>query len=68
MGVIRCCRGCKPPKRNPYCHSTCPEYLNEKAEYEAMKAVADKNQRLAHGLKSQRDSAVFKAFKKWKVN
>lgn len=28
------CRGCKPPKRQVGCHSTCPEYLAAKEEHE----------------------------------
>lgn len=29
-----CCKDCKPPKRNPYCHSECPEYLEARQERE----------------------------------
>ncbi len=29
-----CCIDCKPPKRNPYCHSECPEYLKERQNRE----------------------------------
>lgn len=36
-----CCYGCVPPKREPGCHSTCPEYLKQKAEHDALKAKAD---------------------------
>lgn len=31
MGKIRCCKDCKPPKRQIYCHSYCEEYIKEKA-------------------------------------
>ena len=32
--VIKCCKGCV--SRSPGCHSTCPEYIVQKAEHEAM--------------------------------
>lgn len=34
---IKCCYGCKPPKRYPGCGDHCPEYKKEKA-----KLLADK--------------------------
>ena len=34
---IKCCKDCVPPKRHPGCHSQCPDYLREKAEYEEWK-------------------------------
>lgn len=34
---IKCCKGCVPPKRTPTCHSTCEDYLREKAEWEEEK-------------------------------
>ena len=44
--AIKCCKGCVPPKRTPTCHSTCEEYLKEKAKWEeekkAIKANMDK--------------------------
>ena len=35
---INCCNGCVPPKRNPYCHGTCPEYEKAKAKHDKDKA------------------------------
>ena len=32
---IKCCRGCLPPKRNSYCHISCPEYKKESEEHQA---------------------------------
>ena len=29
-----CCKDCKPPKRNPHCHSYCAEYLTAKAKFD----------------------------------
>lgn len=31
---IECCKDCVPPKRHVGCHSSCKEYIDEKAEYE----------------------------------
>jgi hypothetical protein len=33
--AITCCYGCVPPKRTPTCHSTCPEYIKQKAKHDA---------------------------------
>ena len=35
------CYSCKPPKRRPGCHATCPEYLEDKKNYEAVKTLKD---------------------------
>lgn len=40
---IRCCIDCVPPKRHVGCHSTCEEYLKEKAEWDAVKEEERKN-------------------------
>ncbi len=34
---IKCCKDCVPPQRHVGCHSTCKEYLEEKAEFEKLK-------------------------------
>lgn len=28
------CKDCEPPKRTPYCHTYCPNYLESKREHE----------------------------------
>lgn len=38
--AITCCKNCVPPQRHPCCHSTCEQYLKEKAEYEKQKEYA----------------------------
>ena len=38
--AITCCKNCVPPKRHLGCHSTCEQYLREKAEYEKQKEYA----------------------------
>lgn len=35
MGTINCCKDCQ--KKIPGCHSTCPDYIIEKAFYEEKK-------------------------------
>ena len=63
-GFFECCRHCVPPKRNPGCHSTCPEYLGERAEYDRKKAIEDEKMRIKNGCRSQREESVRKAMKK----
>lgn len=36
--AIKCCRYCVPPQRHLGCHSACPDYIREKAEWEEEKA------------------------------
>lgn len=38
---IFCCKDYVPPKRTPHCHSTCEDYIREKAEYDKKKAELD---------------------------
>lgn len=68
MGVIRCCRDCKPPKRNGYCHTYCEEYKAEKAAYEEKRQEANRKKFLEFELSAQRENAVHKAKKMWRWN
>ena len=68
MGVIKCCRGCEPPKRNPYCHSTCPEYLAEKAAYEEKCKEANRKKFADYELNAQREKGVYIARKSRRRN
>ena len=63
MAIIKCCMDCVAPKRYPGCHDRCPEYLKEKAEYERLKAKADKIRRVDFSLYTQRSKAVRKALR-----
>ena len=65
---FKCCRYCVPPKRNPYCHGSCPEYLKEKAEHEAKKEADYAKRKIRGDLITQRNAAVNKAFKRWRKN
>jgi hypothetical protein len=51
--TIFSCKGCVPPKRFPGCHGSCPDYIREKAEYNARKAEADKKKATQDGLTEQ---------------
>lgn len=39
---IKCCYKCVEPKRHIGCHSTCEDYIKEKAEYEIKKQKQEK--------------------------
>lgn len=56
--IISCCRYCVPPKRHSACWGHCPEYLKEKAEYEAIKAERSKQAKIEADLYAQRAAAV----------
>ena len=55
-----------PPKRNPYCLSTCPDYLKEKAAFEAKMEKVRAERDISSGLYEQRTKNVVKAFKEQK--
>ena len=52
--TISCCHYCVAPKRHTACWSHCPEYLREKAEYEALKAELRKQEEINRGLYPRR--------------
>jgi hypothetical protein len=58
-----CCYGCVPPKREPGCHSTCPEYRKQKAEHDALKAKADEQRRINGSIYYSRGVKVEKALR-----
>ncbi len=57
------CKGCTAPKRYPGCHDHCPVHQKEKAEYEAKKAIADREKSISNGLYGQRSDALAKIMK-----
>jgi hypothetical protein len=65
-GAFHCCRWCVPPKRNPYCHSYCPDYLKEKEIFEAKMEKIRAERAINSGLYEQRTKNVVKAFKEQK--
>ena len=62
--AIKCCNGCVPPKRNPYCHGSCPEYLAEKAEYDRLMAIEHERNKSLGEYYSLRSQKVIKALKR----
>ena len=60
---INCCNGCVPPKRNPYCHISCPEYLADKAENERRKAEYYKAEKISVAINLERGKKVYNALK-----
>lgn len=61
--TIFSCRYCTAPKRHPGCHSTCPEYLKDKAEHERRKEQLDKERAVQNAIYEQRSIHVRKALK-----
>ena len=64
---ITCCRYCKPPKRTPTCHATCPEYIEQKAQHDAALEQIRKANRTRHNITNQKGEAVRKAIKYKKI-
>lgn len=60
--AITCCRNCD--KRYPGCHSQCPEYIEEKANYDAKKAEYNKKADVYSAIYGNRCKKVNKALKK----
>lgn len=48
---IFCCKDCAPPKRGLHCHSTCEDYIREKAEYNKKKAELDAKKHVAISMR-----------------
>ena len=61
--AINCCYGCVAPKRNPYCHSYCLEYIAEKAEHDKLKAEIDREREVSGAILSERGNKVYNAMK-----
>ena len=61
--MIYSCKGCVAPKRYPGCHSHCPEYLSQRAEYDRKKAIADQKRDIEAGITSQVFVGVNRAYK-----
>lgn len=64
MGRIKCCQFCVPPKRHTACWDHCPEYAEEKAENERIKAEDAKRRKINNDIYNQRAEQVAKAMKK----
>ena len=64
---IKCCFGCRPPKRHTACWDTCPDYIKEKAEDQEKKEAERKRRRIDGEIIAQRSESVQRAMKKRKT-
>lgn len=62
--MVRACMGCVPPKRHHGCHGQCKEYLEQKAEYDRLKAIDYQKRHTIGMLVDQRAEAINRANKK----
>lgn len=60
---INCCHGCVPPKRTPYCHSTCETYIAAKEKYEQERLEDLRKRDIQAGLRSQAMDSMERAYK-----
>lgn len=65
--TITCCYGCKPPKRTPTCHATCPEYTQQKAQHDAELEQTNKVKRTQADLTGQVGDSVRKINRRKKM-
>ena len=61
---MKCCHGCVPPKRKPGCHDRCPEYIEERAEYDRLKAIEDKKSAVRNAIYMQKSDGVLRAVRR----
>ena len=64
MGMFKCCHFCVAPKRHPGCHDRCPEYADEKAENDRLKAADYNRRKVKNDIYNQRTEHVTKALKR----
>lgn len=57
-----CCRDCKPPKRKPACHDTCPDY---KEVHDANTAIKEKK-KMQRKIDSYTVESCIKRNEKWR--
>lgn len=41
MSFFECCHYCVAPKRHAGCHSTCPEYIKQRKQWDELKAAEE---------------------------
>ena len=61
--AIKCCNGCVPPKRTPWCHCSgnCPEHDAQKAQHEKERAEIVRKRDVQYGLTAQTYRSVDRA-------
>ena len=58
-----CCKNCVAPKRHTACWGHCPDYKEERAEYDKLKAAEDKRNAVRCGIYYQKADGVYRAMK-----
>ena len=58
MSMFEHCHHCVAPKRHPGCHSTCPEYKQDREQYNAKKAELDKKKKVFDEIYHQRERQI----------
>ena len=58
--MIKCCKGCVPPKRHTACHDHCPDYAAEKAEDLRKKQIEKQARAKERALDADRIRAIKK--------
>lgn len=61
---MKCCKDCVAPKRHDRCHGHCQDYLAERAEYDRLKAEADRKKAVKDGIYHQKACGVARAIKR----
>lgn len=61
---ITCCNNCVAPKRYPGCHDKCPEYKEQRAEFDKEKEAERKWKEVRGGLIAQQDISYRKNMKR----
>lgn len=61
---MKCCKDCVAPKRHDRCHGHCQDYLAERAEYDRLKAEADRKKAVKDGIYHQKACGVVRAIKR----
>ena len=61
---MKCCKGCTPPRRTPYCHAECRQYIEERAKHDKLKAAADKERAIHNGCYTQKVQSIKRAVRR----
>lgn len=66
--MIKCCKGCVPPKRHTACWDTCPDYAAEKAEDLRKKKIEKQKRARERALDGDRIRAIKKIKKEGRTH
>lgn len=65
--MFKSCMNCVAPKRHPGCHASCPEYIAERAEYDRLKEIADRERDVGIGIYQSRSTKILKVLKNRRI-